>query len=232
MDVNAALREHLGGKDGKGSRYKTARSTPIARGRLLRDLGHLANTPAAKEILEGTYCFPLGTDEATILILKATAAVYVKNKGVVKTILKHKDFLFWRRAKERTESSNKGLHFGHSISQSFSKELTDLKLLQLNIVLRMGMPLRRWLHGLTVMLEKEAGNCEIDKLRAICLFEADLNWVLEIIYAKRMMDNARENKLVPPELFATAEQSTPNATMAKVMFTDHCRINHRNHAVA
>ena len=105
VDVNAALREHLGGKNGKGGRYKTARSAPIARGRLLRDLGHLADTPAAKEILEGTYCFPPGTDEATILILKAAAAVYVKNKGVVKTILKHKDFLFWRKAKEKTTSA-------------------------------------------------------------------------------------------------------------------------------
>ena len=184
-------------------------------------------------MLEGTYCFPPGTDEATILFLKAAAAVYVKNKGVVKTILKHKDFIFWIQAKERVESSKKGLHFGHSIAQSFSKELTHFKLLQLNIVLRMGMPLRRWLHGLTVMLEKEADNYETDKLRAICLFEADLNWALKIVYAKRMMDNARENNLVPLELFATAGQSAPNATMAKVMFTDHyCRICHRNHVVA
>lgn len=83
------------------------------------------------------------------------------------------------------------------------------------------------------MLEKEAGNIDIDKLRAICLFQADLNWVLnKVIYAKRMMANARENDLVPPELFTTTGQSAPNATMAKVMFTDLCRTYHRNHAVA
>ena len=59
------------------------------------------------------------------------------------------------------------------------------------------MPLQRWLHSLTVMLEKEAGNINIDKLRAICLFEANLDWVLKVIYAKQMMANARENNLVP-----------------------------------
>ena len=96
--------------------------------------------------------------------------MYAKNKGLVETILRQIDFLYWRKAKERTESSKKGLHFGHFIAQSFSKELTGLKLLQLNVLLRMGIPLQRWLHGLTVMLEKESGNCEIDKLRAICLF--------------------------------------------------------------
>ena len=68
------------------------------------------------------------------------------------------------------------------------------------------------------MLEKESGNINIDKLRAICLFEADLNWVLKVIFAKRMMGNARANKLVSPELFVTAGQNAPNATMAKVMY--------------
>ena len=90
------------------------------------------------------------------------------------------------------------------MSQAFSKRLTRLKLLQLNMVLRMGTPLKRWLNGLTLMLEKEAGNINIDKLRAICLFEADLNWVLKVIYAKRMMHNARENDLLEPETYAVA----------------------------
>ena len=82
------------------------------------------------------------------------------------------------------------------------------------------------------MLEKEAGNINIDKLRAICLFEADFNWVLKVLYAKRMMGNARENDLVPNELFATAGQNATNATMAKVMYSDVQRTFHRNHAVA
>ena len=50
------------------------------------------------------------------------------------------------------------------MSQAFSKRLTRLKLMQLNMVLKMGMPLRQWLNGLTVMLEKEAENISIDKL--------------------------------------------------------------------
>ena len=82
------------------------------------------------------------------------------------------------------------------------------------------------------MLEKEVGNISINKLRAICLFEADLNWVLKVIYAKRTMRNAKANDLLEPETYAVAGQSAPNATMAKVMYTDICRTLHRNHAVA
>ena len=118
------------------------------------------------------------------------------------------------------------------MAQSFSARLTRLKLLQLNVVLKLGEPLERWLNGLTVMLEKERGNINIEKLRAICLFEADLNWVLKVIYAKRTMKNARNQNLLEPELFAVAGQSAPNATMAKIMFADVCRTQHRNFAVA
>ena len=82
------------------------------------------------------------------------------------------------------------------------------------------------------MLKKEKENINIEKLRAICLFEADLTWVLKIVYAKRMMCNAREQNLIPPELFATAGRSAIDATMAKIMFTEVCQTQHRNHAVA
>ena len=226
LDTHAAIKSHL------KPRFQTACDAPISRGQLRRDLGHLADTPAAKAILEGKYVFPPGTDEATIMILQAAAEVYSNNKNVIRLILRHKDFLYWRTARERTESSPSTLHFGHSMAQSFSARLTRLKLLQLNVVLKLGEPLERWLNGLTVMLEKERGNINIEKLRAICLFEADLNWVLKVIYAKRTMKNARNQNLIEPELFAVAGQSAPNATMAKIMFTDVCRTQHRNFAVA
>ena len=112
------------------------------------------------------------------MILQAAAEVYLKNENVIRLILWHKDFLYWRTARERTESSPSTLHFGHSMAQSFSARLTRLKLLQLNVVLKLGEPLERWLNGLTVMLEKKRGNIDIEKLRAICLFETDFNWVL------------------------------------------------------
>ena len=111
LDVKAALRGHLGNK-----RYKTARDAPIAQGKLLEDLGHLANTPAAAEILSGNYKFLPGTDEATISVLEAAAEVYTKNKSVTDLVLKHEDFICWQIAKEKTKSSRLRLYFGHLMS--------------------------------------------------------------------------------------------------------------------
>ena len=165
--------------------------------------------------------------------MREATRLYAKNKEIVKYILKDDEFSsFWSTAQEATESSKSGIHFGHYIAQSFSLFLTKLQVMKLNLVLSMGMPLKRWLHGLTVLLEKEHGNINIEKLRAICLFEVDLNWVLKVIFAKRMMANARENDLVPPEPFATVGSNAIRATLAKFLCTDICTTQHRNHGVA
>ena len=51
------------------------------------------------------------------------------------------------------------------------------------------------------MLEKEAGNIIIEKLRAILLMEADFNMVNKLIIGKRMMGKA--------EKLGTMPQTTP-----------------------
>ena len=57
--------------------------------------------------------------------------------------------------------------------------------MNLNLVLRRSRSLERWLHGLTVLLEKEFGNINIDKLWAIYLCKADLNWVLQVNFEQK-----------------------------------------------
>jgi hypothetical protein len=43
----------------------------------------------------------------------------------------------------------------------------------------------QWGIRLNVLLEKVAGNNFVHKLRAICLLEADFNWINKIIFAKQ-----------------------------------------------
>jgi hypothetical protein len=53
--------------------------------------------------------------------------------------------------------------------------------------------------GLTILLEKVAGNNFVHKLRAICLLEADFNWINKIIFAKQMLRLALANNFIPGE---------------------------------
>jgi len=47
------------------------------------------------------------------------------------------------------------------------------------------------------------GNNYVHRLRAICLFEADFNWWCKLIFARRMMKQAGEKGMIPPELYAS-----------------------------
>ena len=64
-----------------------------------------------------------------------------------------------------------------------------------------GTPLVRWESGLSVMLEKTKGVIQVDKLRAILLMEADFNFYNGLMFAKRMMDQAKDNSWIPNELY-------------------------------
>ena len=95
-------------------------------------------------------------------------------------VLKNSDFRWWRTADEKTESSRSTVGFSHMIAQSHSEKLTTIQVRKLNLIIRNGFPLDRWLHGILLLLQKEIGNIDIEKLRFIILFECDFNWLLKM----------------------------------------------------
>ncbi len=50
-----------------------------------------------------------------------------------------------------------------------------------------------------MLLKKAKGNIFINKMRAICLLEADYNWLNKLIYTKWMMDRAYDAGIVSAE---------------------------------
>jgi hypothetical protein len=91
------------------------------------------------------------------------------------------------------------MHFGIYMANAKSDKLSFLHAAKLSLAARLGITLDRWHNALTVLLEKTFGSILIHKLRAICLVEADYNWLMKLIFSKRMMENAREKGLIPEE---------------------------------
>ena len=91
---------------------------------------------------------------------------------------------FWTSAKESTSSSKSGRHFGHYRAICHDPALVELHVRNINQAASRGLPLTRWKQGVTVLLEKTAGNNNLEKLRAICLLEADFNWWLKVTDAQ------------------------------------------------
>lgn len=61
------------------------------------------------------------------------------------------------------------------------------------------------------MLEKIAGVALLTKLRAILLLEADFNQHNKLIFQHRMLALARENGLVPEEIFSEKGKTAEDA---------------------
>ena len=83
-----------------------------------------------------------------------------------------------------------------------------------------------------MLLQKEIGNIDIDKLRAIILFEADFNWLLKMIFSKRLMSRAIENNTLPQEFFAMKGRSSKDAILTQTLWCDINRLKHVSFAVA
>ncbi len=167
-------------------RFQYALIAPCHRRKLFKDVGHLADGPVARQILEGTYEYPQDLDPATRLLFEEATATYVAlSPTALATYVTPEDFQhFWQTARERSGSSYSGLHFGHYKAASFCPDLSLLHAAKLTICAQNGVALAWWGKGLTVLLEKILGNVFVHKLRAICLLEADFNWWNKLIFAK------------------------------------------------
>ncbi len=159
-------------------RFLLAHSAPIMKSLLGEKLRYLSDEALAKAIITGTYDIPTSLDPATAMILKEIGKLGMKivNGDSNEIVISPEDFKrFWKKVNEFTSSSMSGVHYGHYKAAIQDPQSTNTLALQLTIIARSGIPPESWSVGLQVMLEKIAGVCLVEKLRAIQLYEADFN---------------------------------------------------------
>jgi hypothetical protein len=126
----------------------------------------------------------------------------------------------WKKVKEDTSSSPSGLHFGHYIAGADCNYISQFHALRVSLALKKGIALERWANGLSVMLEKTFGVWLVSKLQAILLMEADFNATNKEAYGVRMLEEARQYKLVPEEIFSGQNCMANNGGLAKPLSYD------------
>jgi hypothetical protein len=119
-------------------------------------------------------------------ILQEAQYTFSRMSGTkIATMITTKDFQdYWQRVDERTSSLFSGTTFLHYKAASYHTMLLTMHAAYLTACAQKGIALTCWRIGLTVLLKKVVGNNFVHKLRAICLLEADFNWINKIIYAK------------------------------------------------
>ena len=73
------------------------------------------------------------------------------------------------------------------------------------------------------MLEKVAGVALVTKLRAILLLEAAFNCHNRLIFGSRMLRIARDNNLVPGEIYSAKGKTAEDAILHQVLVYDLAR---------
>ena len=151
----------------------------------MRDaFGYLATTIAARQVLEGSYRYPDWFDKATKELCQVCAKIRL---GVpansVDTIVCHGEWASrWAKTKEKTSSSESGLHFDHYKVAAKSPLLSHFHALKTRLALQRVIALDRWSRGLSVMLKQMFGCTLVSNLREILLMETDFNFYNKLVY--------------------------------------------------
>lgn len=227
--VEQVCGEHL------GSRFSLGKRAPLSAEQMVSQIGNLSDTMTAQLILENKFDFSADWDQATVDLLQSAARLRLEIEDIPATdqevtIEEFQDF--WKTCRESTSSSKSGRHFGHYKAICNEPHLIRLHTQNINLAACRGNPLPRWRHGVTVLLEKIAGNNHIDKLRAICLLEADFNWWLKVIFAKRMMHRMKASGVMPVEQGAVSGKTTADSSLMKQLFIDQANILHATCAIS
>jgi hypothetical protein len=178
-------------------------------------------------VLQGTYKYPESTDRYTKVILQESRKIYNKlPNGEVSDFISRDEYKqYWRYVvKEKTQPSASGVHFGHYKASSYDNDLSTLEAAKLSLTAATGIPLARWGTGITVLLEKVPGNIHIEKMRAICLIEADYNYLTKFVFAKQMMNKALDAGIVPADQFAKRGSQANQGVVVSGLFCDIARV--------
>jgi hypothetical protein len=106
--------------------------------------------------------------------------------------------------KESTSTSPSSRHLGHYITllkhigdetDEVGETILKLHHTMLQIAQYCCKPYKQWKTETEVMIEKDKGDPRVERLRIICLYKADYNIFLKIMWAHRLVKTCEENEL-------------------------------------
>jgi len=182
-------------------RFTQAAKTPLLQLSASQGLDSLSiGSPAFLQILQGTYPYHEISDSFTRKLLQQLKRPSDIPEIPIRTPEEYR--YGWQHARKATASSLSGVHFGHYIASVEDVVTEKINRLMATIPMMTGISPQRWRHALNVMLEKVAGNCSMEKLCIIMLFEADFNsnnkWL-----GRATMHNAEDHGAMAPEQYGS-----------------------------
>jgi hypothetical protein len=214
--------------------FRAAAASPCGNGNIYNDLTFLGQSTAADNILTGqplpdewntaqepyhseflaAFRKPLTTDHSP-----------TKIQEIPSKISEEELYQGFRKWKEKTSTSSSGRHLG-----IYKTMIQDPILLQcitkfMNIAIVSGVTLQRWCRATNVLIEKDPGQPNINRLRIIHLFEADYNLYLKLQWGHRLVRSAKDRGLIHPGQHGSVPgRNATDPVMLNQLTTDIVRI--------
>ena len=203
--------------------FRQANDTPFGQhGTLAHHVDPLNPNNQHEELLSGTATF---LEDTTPELDQWIQELEQKSNEEIDLQISEEDFIHcFRRMKEHKASSPSGRHVGHYIlaAKIDNPILRRIYCLIAATAIQSCSPLPRWEMCLQIMLEKGKGH-RIDKLRILQLVEADLNFVLKLLWGSRLNQAAYKNNLYNESQYAIIGKTCTSAIFNKVLFADLTR---------
>jgi hypothetical protein len=171
-------------------RFNQAKETPFSTNPLLEAVGPLGTSDGATQILNGTFTPPENCDLWARKLIPHLQYAFPPIPFPMEHLPSHHS-VGWKKVRERTSAGISGLTIPQLKAHLFDEHIVQVDAIFARIPYRWGFSPSQWRKGIDVMLEKKKGIYNIDKLRAILLYEADFN---------------QNNKKLGRQMLATAEQ--------------------------
>ena len=209
-------------------RFTQASTSPSLMPSQIQLLGWTAESEAADAILKGEIPEGLHDDLAHIVDFLKTPATML-NEPEINSLMSEAEFAQgWKRAREHTSSGMSGIHFGHFKADIEHKKTLQInhQLLQMAIIL--GYSMLRWQRAIDVMIPKKANSKRVEKLRVICLMEADFNYMNKWM-GKITMQRAESCQSIAAEQFGSRKhKSAILHAFNKALCFDYLRVTKTN----
>ena len=217
--------------------YSKAENSPLGIGTpLYKKIGPHGTSPFCDRVLQGQLNFQDMQDipmQETLELLQATlyppSTSPSSSSGTTISIdLNHDDYTkIFSKWAEKTTTSPSGRHLGHYKAILQSPELIQYHCIMSSLPLQFGFAPERWTKAFQIMLEKKPGNPLIHRLRGIIILEADFNWVLRLIWGKRLFQRASASNFLMNAQQAKPGNQSITAALNKVLAYDILRVTKR-----
>ena len=212
-------------------KFTMAYSSPFLQKPLTSLIHQTATSTVAQKILNGTF-------STASLKLSTSTKSFIEHFKKPKSIAKdppndtncslHTAMSYWRKKREKTNSSMSQRHIGTYKAITYDLPLLNIDNKVSNIAFQLGEPLERWTFDLDVSLLKKPNKFRPSELRTIGTLEADFNQNASLHFSKRMMGLGIERGAIPLSQYAKKGNRSVEAALVKIMIFDQMRFNKIN----